>query len=334
MSKILKFFKNLIYSIPFGLKGGDLVLSQKTSVNSDNTNVINYMTSDNLGEKLLKGELTQEVEELRYMTYKVSEESKRYKYIGDGQSVKMNSKNKNFNNFSFSFDNKIVCNGVLEELNHVGGYGMESYTISVITNVIPRFKIEALCTKVDVSVKDGMLEISLHFSKYPNKYNPLTKRFILELENIKTNFNDYIVKNHEICSSIQQLSFVTFNVENEEDGFLYTFNDLKCLQIVEEEHEYIVKYRPSYFKYENLIEKFKSESLEKKYETNAPKSKTAMFEVPINVNDSKCSRCGKEISDIYSQATNDIFGESLCVECASDEDIEKYVDKTELMTII
>lgn len=277
MRGLIRFIKNLFYSIPFGMKGGDLILNQKTSLNSDNTSIINFKTSENLGEKLLKCEVDQEVEELRHMTYKVSEEAKKYKYIGDGEARKVNTPKKNLNNYSFSFENKIVCSGVVDELLRVGDYGTETYTVNIIPNVVPRFKIESFCNRVDVKVIDNKAEIYLHFSKYPNKYDKKTKSFLNELDRINKNKNEYTFRSNEICSSIEQLSFVTFNIEGEEDGMYYIFKGLSCIGFDEERHEYIIRYQPNEFTYENLLEKFKSATLEEKYLNKAPKSDAANF---------------------------------------------------------
>ena len=75
-------FYNILYSLPFGLKGAeDEMLSQKSSLNTDNVGVHQVINENRLSKDLLKGEVTQQVEELRYRDYKVSKESKKYKFI-------------------------------------------------------------------------------------------------------------------------------------------------------------------------------------------------------------------------------------------------------------
>ena len=62
--------------------------------NKDGSNGIvmeDKIEQNSLLNSLLRGEVTQEVEELRYETYKAEEESNNYKYIGNGVAMKIDS---------------------------------------------------------------------------------------------------------------------------------------------------------------------------------------------------------------------------------------------------
>ena len=73
--------KKYLYGFFFGLKNADSeMFSSKHTSNSD-SNYIQQIKETNVGKDLLKGEVTQEVEDLRYSTYSVYRESNQYEYI-------------------------------------------------------------------------------------------------------------------------------------------------------------------------------------------------------------------------------------------------------------
>lgn len=78
---LINFIKRFFYAIPFGIKGADnVIISQNSSNQTDNIGVVQVLQENRLSKDLLKGEVTQQVEELRYKDYKVYNESKKYKY--------------------------------------------------------------------------------------------------------------------------------------------------------------------------------------------------------------------------------------------------------------
>ena len=88
--KIKRFFYNLLYSLPFGMKAADELLSTQTI--NDDVGIVESIRQNRLSEGLINGEVTQQVEELRYRDYKVYRESKKYKYLGDGIAIKKDIK--------------------------------------------------------------------------------------------------------------------------------------------------------------------------------------------------------------------------------------------------
>ena len=79
---------NILYSLPFGLKGADSEIFGSKTNSENGTEISQEVSDERLGRHLLKGEVTQSVEELRYKTYKVANESENYKYLGNGVAVK------------------------------------------------------------------------------------------------------------------------------------------------------------------------------------------------------------------------------------------------------
>ena len=193
MNKIKKYLLNLWYGLPFGLKAaGDEIMGAGDADQAGSE--INQQVSDQrVAKHLLKGEVTQEVEELRYRTYKVAEESENYSYIGNGVSIKK-GKGKKKNIHKFIQENELMVSSVLEEMQRVGSYGTEKYRFEITYTDFPRFKIEQFATQVDVDIndKDGKIETSFHFSTRPNPYDMKSKPFITEAEKLEYVKNDHI----------------------------------------------------------------------------------------------------------------------------------------------
>jgi hypothetical protein len=122
MNKIKNFFKTLWYGLPFGLKGADTEIMGSKSLDGDGVTIGQEVSDERVAKHLLKGEVTQEVEELRYRTYKVSEEADKYKYLGNGIAIKQEEKQVNNikTKYRFTQENENICESVLQSLNQVG----------------------------------------------------------------------------------------------------------------------------------------------------------------------------------------------------------------------
>lgn len=307
---MIKFLKKILYSLPFGMKAGnDEIMTSKASSNSDNVGVHQVIENENLGEKLLKNEVTQEVEELRYRTYQVEKESEDWEYIGEGIVVK---KNKDANQYiKFTQDNDVICEDVLDGLKQVGKYGnVEKYRVKIHNDDFTRFRLEQFIKSVDVDLGGDDLNVKLHFSKYSDKLAPKTRIFINELKNIFDGKIDMF--KHEF-NNIKNLSFTTYKAVNENNYITYNFYNLTFFQIEENKHEYLMTYYVDYYTRDNIIEKYKSDSMKKKYDNKEKKTLTLDF----NKQNRKryCSRCGREISVYDGDITEHDFGVALCQKC-------------------
>ena len=81
MNKIKKVLLNLWYGLPFGLKAAGDEIMGGGEADQAGTEINQQVTDKRVAKHLLKGEVTQEVEELRYRTYKVANDSEKYKYV-------------------------------------------------------------------------------------------------------------------------------------------------------------------------------------------------------------------------------------------------------------
>ena len=226
MSKIKNFLYKIFYSLPFGLKGADSEIMGSGGQDVKGTEISQEVSDERVGKHLIKGEVTQEVEELRYRTYAVAEKSKDYDYLGNGASIKKEEKNDtSLECIKFTQENGNLCETVLDTLKQVGSYGIEKYRVEINYNFFIRFKLEKYITKIDVDIdeKKGKINTVLHFNTEHNPYDATSKPFINELKKLLGIHSQYEIERNEIASSIKDMSFTTYKADNEDDFTSYSF---------------------------------------------------------------------------------------------------------------
>ena len=325
MNKIKKYLLNLWYGLPFGMKAaGDEIMGSNVSDGND-TAISQEVKDQRVGKHLLKGEVTQEVEELRYRTYKVSNESEKYKYLGNGVAVKdevPEMKSIEANRIKFSQGNGIICSSVLEELKHVDDYGVDRYKLEMMYDGTVKFKLEQFATFIDVNIdtrqmgESSIMETTLHFEKQANPYNAKSKPFINELAKIKDVKNEFEAKRNEILSSLLTISFTTYKANGEDDFVNYSFVEKNKFERFEEtEHEYLLTFSwNGYIRLPlNLEGKYYSKEMDEKYKKK--EKKDTPVEMVNMERKAYCSTCGKEMpvydADIMSANGHQI----ICKEC-------------------
>lgn len=319
MKKIKDFFLKLFYGLPYGLKGADSEIMGGGTKDTNGTSITQEVSDERVAKHLLKGEVTQEVEELRYRTHRVENESKNFKYLGNGVAVKEDSNtNENNTKFRFSQDNENICESISETLKQVGHYGVERYRFEIGYNFFIRFKLERYATRIDVNINEDkdLVETTLHFSSEPNPYDAVSKPFINELEKLMNTNSKYELEKNDIASSIKEISFVTYKADNEDDMVTYGFvNGGKFKSIRKENYEYLITYTwDEYMRLPlNLETKYYSKSMAEKYERKERKN------TPIEMGQMErkkyCSVCGKEMS-IYDADIQEADGQEIvCKEC-------------------
>ena len=304
-------FYNILYSLPFGLKGAeDEMLSQKSSLNTDNVGVHQVINENRLSKDLLKGEVTEQVEELRYRDYKVSKESKKYKYLGDGIAVK-----KDVNDLSKSRhiiqENKLIVKTVFEELQRVNKeeYAIDEYTLNIVYKSFPKFKLEKYCYLYELD-DDGEKygKLTLRFENRPSSGKIDTYTFIKEVKYIMDN----IVKENDY-SKIEMVKFVTYNAIGEDDLVEYTLRDLRLIGIEETDKEYRISFQYYYIERNDLTEKFYSKTMDEKYQNK--EKKELVLDLSNKERVRYCSVCSKEMSVYDGDITEETYGYPICKEC-------------------
>ena len=320
LKKIKKYFLNLLYGLPYGLKAADSEIMGSGSKDDLGASIHQEVSDQRVAKHLLKGEITQEVEELRYRTYKVANESEKYKYLGNGVAIKEEKEDKptDRKKYKFTQENENICESVLEGLNQVGNYGVERYRFEIDYESFVRFKVEKFATKVDVNINDetGLIETTLHFNSEPNPYDGTSMPFINEISKLLNVKSEYEIKRNEIASSIKNFSFCTYKATNEDDFVTYSFvNGGKFKNFVQNGYEFLLTLTwDEYMRVPlNLEAKYYSKSMAEKYERKERK------DTPISLAEVErkryCSVCGKEMS-VYDADIQEASGqEPICKEC-------------------
>jgi hypothetical protein len=320
MNKIKKYFLNLWYGLPFGMKAADTEIMGNKAVDDNGVTVQQEVSDQRVAKHLLKGEVTQEVEELRYRTYLVENEAKNYKYLGNGVAIKEDKveKPKERTKFKFTQENESICESVLESLKQVGKTGVERYRFEIDYKEFVRFKVEKFATKIDVDINEetGKIETTLHFSTEPNPYDGTSMPFINEVKKLLDVKTEAQAERNEIASSILNISFTTYKAYNEDDFVNYSFiNGGKFKEFRQDGYEYLLTITWSeYLRLPlDLESKYYSKSMAEKY---AKKERKDVDVSMVNAERKRyCSICGKEMS-VYDADIQEADGyEPVCKEC-------------------
>jgi hypothetical protein len=304
IKKIKRKIYNILYSLPFGMKGAeDEMLSQKSSLNTDNVGVHQVINENRLSKDLLKGEVTQQVEELRYRDYKVSRESKKYKYLGEGIAVK---KDLIINSTRLIQENKLMVKTVSEELNRVDKetYAIDEYTLKIVYDSFPKFKLEKYCNYFEI-VDNKLI---LRFETTPSVGKIDTYSFIKEIEYMFDNMskeNDY--------TKLNMVKFVTYNCIGEDDLIEYTLQDLRLNNIEKIDKEYRLTFSYNFIVRNDLTEKFYSKTMDEKYQNK--EKKELVLDLSNQERVRYCSVCSKEMSVYDGDITEETYGYPICKEC-------------------
>jgi hypothetical protein len=272
MGKIFDKVKSILYALPFGLKAANEEILGGGDPTQEGHEISQHMQNKSVYQDLINGEVTQEVEELRYGMYKVGREADNYEYIGSGVAIKK-EKNKNKDGkIRFSQENKLVCAGVNEELKRVGkDYGFESYTMNISYDNLVKFKLEKYATQVDVLIDGEKIKTVIHFNEFPNVYEGTSMPFINELKKLydlsHTENNEYGISRNEIASSMLTLHFTTFKATNDEPDLMsYLFVSPTFKGIEKDNGEYLLSYEWATYNREDLTDKFFSKEMQDKYD--------------------------------------------------------------------
>lgn len=319
---MIKFFKKFFSYLFFGLKSAENdMFSQKYGSESENSSINVTQESRNVYKDIKKGEVTQEVEELRHSTYNVYRESNNYQYIGDGVAVKK-EKNKKNNDIHFTLHNNLICDGVLDSFNKIeaNDFGVDKYTLSIVYHDVPRFRLERFCKMIEIDIIDGIAKLKLHFSAFYDTYDNTSKSFLNEINKINDIKTHYEIQKNEICSNISNISFTTYKANGEEDLVNYEFINLSYLDYSKNYFEHVITYSVESFNRVDLLEKYYSKTMDEKYKKN--EKKNSILDLTNNVRLVKCDKCGGDMSVYDYDITKETFGYSICTKCL-EEDLKK-----------
>lgn len=310
LNKIKRNIQIFFYGLFYGMKSTeDTVFHQTGLTNSTGTSIIKEVEDQRVSKALLKGEVTQQVEELRYRTYKVDKESKGFEYYAPTLALKKDRQDTKFMKYDESDglelitiqSNDVLVETVGETLEQVGGRGKRTqYRIKIKRNFVPRYKIEEYITRLDVKRLDEKhVILDMYVSKYPNDKDFKSKGFVREVEKIR----DEKIKSDIL--DYEEISFITNHAYKLDDMIKFVFKNIWFREVVEFDGHYILKFKASLQQDTlDLTKKYFSKTMEEKYKNKEKK------EVVLNLFDYNqvqvytCQECGKEIildNDLMNQ---------------------------------
>lgn len=263
-----------------GLRAADKVAfaAKDTSGNGDGANIEVQNEEKSVYKDLLRGEITQEVRELRHEMYYAERESHKYKYVGNGVAVKKNKlfddevkglENSDGYKVQLIQNNREDTEGVADNLVEYDYRLKEqrNYTIKIERNFIPRFRIEEFANKVVVKrIDEKHVLLDVYVTKYESQFNRRHKPFLNELEAV------YMGDTQSDIIDFDTLAFTTFKAYGADDLIYYKYNNIKFDNIVEFNGDYVLKFFADIeCDGDDLINEFYDEIAAKKNAEHAPR---------------------------------------------------------------
>lgn len=344
MRKIKDKINNVWTGLMFGLKNTENEVFTQLGSSHDNMISVNQeVGSHRVSKALLKGELTQEVKELRYRTYTVDREAKHYEYFSPTLAKKMDEK---YESKFVKFENSENLNVITIQPNERNIEGVndglkdafykdehliyvepkKSYTLNVKRNFFPRYKIEEFTKKLVVFEKDPGKTVKLDFyvSIYPDDKVFISKGFVREVENIR----DKGIKSDIL--DIISVAFTTLHAYKLNDMIQFEFNNLSFEKVLEFDGDYILRFSADIvINGEDMIKRFYNKEMADKYANHERKER--VLDLTDNFAEKYvCERCGKEvyydpssIDDLNPTQGKDIDDDS---DDVSDSETTEYMD--------
>ena len=319
MKKIFEKVKNFLTALFYGMKNTeDIVFTQSGVSNDANGTTINQAVNEHsVAKAMLRGEVTQEVEELRYRNYLVDREAKQYEYYTPTLAIKRDKMDSKFVKY-WNEDNLEIITIQLNEpsdegfnsfdVNNEGVYksyeilpSKHSYDIKLNRGEFtPRYYLEEYTKRLVVRKMDEENRVMLDFyvSKYPNDKDFKSKGFIREIEKIK----DEQLRSDVI--DIKTVNFVTSHAFKLNDMLEFEFDCLILKYINEFDGHYVISFKARMLKNGiDLTQKYYNKEMANKY-ANKDKKDIALDAFGAETTKVyKCEHCGKEI--IYDTTVMD-----------------------------
>lgn len=295
LNKCKIFFSTLFNSASNADK---IILGQSIDGDEKTIPIQQVKDTKRVADKLLKGEVTQEVKELRYRDYLVSEHSRHYTVTGD--EATKNSRI-SYSPNKFGGMNHEITGTIEDAIND----NKTNYTLKINYDGIPRFNLIKYCTHFYVDLTKRKL--LLYFDLMPNRNVATSKSFL--------NYVQSTILSSRLggdFSIIPEIWFVSYKITAVQNFLKFTFKDLILNKIDQTDKEIVFEYTITKYTIDDLIEKYKVDELEQKYKTNARKH---LPEDISTFNIIKCSICGKTITDREAEMNKEVCGELCCSDC-------------------
>lgn len=253
MKKIWLNVKLFFYYLMHGLRGADELMTSQNKEGGDGSTIEQKKEVQNVYADLLRGEVTQEVRELRHEMYYAERLSHQYDYGGNGRAVKKNhmfSYNGNIEQsdgypiqliqdnredvtLSADFNEFLIQNGK-EAISKVVG---REFTIKVKRDFVPTMRIEEYATKLVVKrISKDRVILDFYTPETPKQFDRRSRIFTNKLASIyegdvRTDLIDF-----------NGVSFVAYNAYGSDDLREYEYNNIKYELILTFDGNYILRF--------------------------------------------------------------------------------------------
>lgn len=279
IKKIYNKIRLFFFYIFWGLKSADKVAFGTKEDSSNAGTVLEQQNEQNsVYKNLLKGEVTQEVKELRHEMYFSERKSHKYKYIGNGVVTKKNEifdypgKIDKTDGFPLQIlQPNIEDTGTLSENLSEVDYRIKNkkeFTIDIERDFIPRFRLEEFTNKLVVKrINENAVMLDFYTPIYKSQFNTIHKLFLKELEKI------YMGDVRSDVIDFKQVEFISFRAFGTDDLKKYTYNNIEFDNILIFDGHYVIKFTADIVNDgEDLINEFYCKEEEEKSRMHAPRN--------------------------------------------------------------
>ena len=286
MKKLWTDIKIFLTYLFMGLRAADDKLTVGNKSGDDGITINQQQETKNLYAALLRGEITQEVIEARHEMYYAERRSHDYIYNGGGHAKKLNDvfdydgniENSDGHRVQIVQDNRLDMASnedygidIEKSGKDYGTIKMEDiskkeYTIKILYDFVPKFRLEEYCTKIVVKICDEKRIVDLYFSKYPAEFYRPSRMFVNALTAV------YMGDTRSELLDIDSISFITKNAYGADDLIYYSYKNFEFKDIVEYDGSYVLRFLCDV---ENdgidLVDEFYDEATEQKSREHAPR---------------------------------------------------------------
>lgn len=286
MKKLWLNIRIFFHYLAHGMKAADDLLTTSEKTNADGSGVEQQNEKQSVYADLLKGEVTQEVKELRHEMYYAERESHKFSYNGGGRAKRndvfgYNGKLEDSDGFTVQIVQEtkeipatlmecgIYCVGKEVNLSEVtkGDMGLQdyrNYTLDIKRDFLPTFKIEAYTTKLVVKRSDDRVLLDFYVSQYPKQFDNRSKLFVREIEKI------YEGDVRSDVIDFNNVKFISNNAYGSDDLKVYSYGELEFITIKKFDGSYVLKFEAHKLiaDGDDLISEFYDESAARKSENH------------------------------------------------------------------
>ena len=264
----------------------DVLTTSNKEISSGGATEEQKLEETNLYSALLKGEVTQEVKDLRYEMYESVRQSKDWKYLGNGQAVKRNHMlvkspmkidDEDGLKVILIQDNKVHMQGADNSINNIDKVltirteADAEHTFKATHEYLVRHKIETYSRKLVVKLtgEENKFKLDFYVSEYPIENDPRAVYVVKELEslyNSKSRTSD--------LTDLITLTFTTDKAYGDDDWKIYDFKISEYVGIKKFDGNYILSFYASLPNgVEDTTNEFNDEESVKKFEKKEARKK-------------------------------------------------------------